>query len=200
MRILLTNAERLCADPTLLAQKAERFGVPGCSVALIRGGEAFGSVTCGVRGEGGEGVTEDTLYECASLTKPLFAVLALQLADKGLLSLDEPVAAQLGGIPWSEEADFEKITPRHILSHGSGLPDWHSRPMPMLFAPGTAFGYSGQGYYLLQHLAEKRTGKTLPELFEEHEPLRRALDSLRGERHLCGLRCGGKTLPGAQRR
>ena len=38
MRILLTNAERLCADPTLLAQKAERFGVPGCSVALIRGG------------------------------------------------------------------------------------------------------------------------------------------------------------------
>ena len=41
MRILLTNAERLCADPTLLAQKAERFGVPGCSVALIRGGEAL---------------------------------------------------------------------------------------------------------------------------------------------------------------
>ena len=46
MRILLTNAERLCAAPTMLAQKAERFGVPGCSVALIRGGEAFGSVTC----------------------------------------------------------------------------------------------------------------------------------------------------------
>lgn len=168
MRILLNNAERLCADPTLLAQKAEHFGVPGCSVALIRGGELFSSVTCGVRGEGGERVTEDTLYECASLTKPLFAVLALQLADRGLLSLDEPVAAQLGGIPWSQEADFKKITPRHILSHGSGLPDWHSRPMPMLFAPGTAFGYSGQGYYLLQHLAEKRTGKTLPELFEEH--------------------------------
>ena len=40
--------------------------------------------------------------------------------------------------------------------------------MPMLFAPGTAYSYSGQGYYLLQHLAEKITGQSLPELFAGH--------------------------------
>lgn len=56
-------------------------------------------------------VTEGTLFECASLTKPLFAVLALQLADERLLALDESVPARLGGEPWSQDPDFAKITP-----------------------------------------------------------------------------------------
>ena len=174
MRISDKKAEPLRADPAALARIMERHGVPGCSMALIQGGELTFSAACGVRSESGASVTEDTLFECASLTKPLFAVLTLQLADRGLLSLDEPVAGRLGGVPWSNDADYAKITSRHILSHGSGLPDWHSRPMPMLFAPGMAYSYSGQGYYLLQHLVEKRTGKTLPELFGSHifEPFR----------------------------
>lgn len=168
MRILEQNAAHFCAEPAILSEKMARHGVPGCSVTLIRGGEAVFSAACGKANESGKPVTENTLFECASLTKPLFAAVALRLADEGRLDLDEPVAEKLGGEPWSPDADFRKITPRHILSHGSGLPDWHSRPMPMLFAPGTAYGYSGQGYYLLQHLAEKITGKTLPELFADY--------------------------------
>ena len=135
-------------------------------MALLQGGQVTHSAVSGAAGAAP--VTEGTLFECASLTKPLFAVLALQLADERLLALDESVPARLGGEPWSQDPDFAKITPRHILSHSSGLPDWHSRPMPMLFVPGTAYSYSGQGYYLLQHLAEKITGQSLPELFAGH--------------------------------
>lgn len=166
MHIVTEKAKHFCGDPELLAHRMTCRGVPGCSVALLQRGQVTHSAVSGAAGAAP--VTEGTLFECASLTKPLFAVLALQLADERLLALDESVPARLGGEPWSQDPDFAKITPRHILSHSSGLPDWHSRPMPMLFAPGTAYSYSGQGYYLLQHLAEKRTGKTLPELFEEH--------------------------------
>ena len=166
MHIVTEKAKHFCGDPELLARRMTCRGVPGCSVALLQGGQVTHSAVSGAAGAAP--VTEGTLFECASLTKPLFAVLALQLADEGLLALDESVPAQLGGEPWSQDPDFAKITPRHILSHSSGLPDWHSRPMPMLFAPGTAYSYSGQGYYLLQHLAEKITGKSLPELFAGH--------------------------------
>lgn len=146
----------------------ERWGIPGCSVALIRNGRMTLSCEYGIRNRNNAPVTEKTLFECASLTKPLFAILALQMADKGLLSLDRPVAGQLGGTPWSNDPCFLKITPRHILSHGSGLPDWHSRPMPMIFEPGNAYRYSGEGFFLLQHLVEKIMGKALPELFDQY--------------------------------
>ena len=166
MQIIKEKAKRFCGDPEGLSRRMARRGVPGCSVALLQGGEITFSAVGGT--VGAAPVTADTLFECASLTKPLFAVLALQLIDEGLLALDEPVPGRLGGEPWSHDPDFAKITPRHILSHGSGLPDWHSRPMPMLFAPGTAYSYSGQGYYLLQHLAEQLTGRSLPDLFAAH--------------------------------
>ena len=137
MHIVTEKAKHFCGDPELLAHRMTCRGVPGCSVALLQGGQVTYSAVSGAAGAAP--VTEGTLFECASLTKPLFAVLALQLADEGLLALDESVPARLGGEPWSQDPDFAKITPRHILSHSSGLPDWHSRPMPMLFAPGTAY-------------------------------------------------------------
>lgn len=168
MRISDKKADCFRADQKLIAERLAQHGVPGCSVALVQGGKVTFSQACGIRNRNNAPVTEETLFECASLTKPLFAVLALQMADKGLLSLDEPVAGQLGGDPWSDDPRFAEITPRHILSHGSGLPDWHNRPMPLLFAPGKSYSYSGEGYYLLQHLVEKITGKTLPELFDEY--------------------------------
>lgn len=168
MHISDKKADCFRTNQKVIAQRMAQHGVPGCSMALIQDGKITFSYTCGIRNRNSAPVTGETLFECASLTKPLFAVLALQMADKGLLSPDEPVARQLGGVPWSNDSRFGAITPRHILSHGSGLPDWHSRPMPMLFEPGNAYSYSGEGYYLLQHLVEKITGKALPELFDQY--------------------------------
>ena len=193
MHIVTEKAKHFCGDPELLAHRMTCRGVPGCSVALLQGGQVTHSAVSGAAGAAP--VTEGTLFECASLTKPLFAVLALQLADEGLLALDESVPARLGGEPWSQDPDFAKITPRHILSHSSGLPDWHSRPMPMLFAPGTAYSYSGQGYYLsAAALGGKNYGTISPgavcgPCFHalSNAPLRRALDAGGGQRHFSGL-------------
>lgn len=99
MHIVTEKAKHFCGDPELLAHRMTCRGVPGCSVALLQGGQVTHSAVSGAAGAAP--VTEGTLFECASLTKPLFAVLALQLADEGLLTLDGSVPARLGGEPWS---------------------------------------------------------------------------------------------------
>ena len=109
MHIVTEKAKHFCGDPELLARRMTCRGVPGCSVALLQGGQVTHSAVSGAAGAAP--VTEGTLFECASLTKPLFAVLALQLADERLLALDESVPARLGGEPWSQDPDFAKITP-----------------------------------------------------------------------------------------
>ena len=82
MHIVTEKAKHFCGDPELLARRMTCRGVPGCSVALLQGGQVTHSAVCGAAGAAP--VTEGTLFECASLTKPLFAVLALQLADDPL--------------------------------------------------------------------------------------------------------------------
>ena len=99
MHIVTEKAKHFCGDPELLAHRMTCRGVPGCSVALLQGGQVTHSAVSGAAGAAP--VTEGTLFECASLTKPLFAVLAL----------DESVPARLGGEPWSQDPDFAKITP-----------------------------------------------------------------------------------------
>ena len=109
MHIVTEKAKHFCGDPELLAHRMTCRGVPGCSVALLQGGQVTHSAVSGAAGAAP--VTEGTLFECTSLTKPRFAVLALQLADERLLALDESVPARLGGEPWSQDPDFAKITP-----------------------------------------------------------------------------------------
>lgn len=145
----------------------EKHRVPGSSAAFIRRGEIVWSGAFGVRGDGGAPMTEGVLFECASLTKSLFALLAMQEADAGRLDIDAPIAPLIADTAWSDDPRFAKITPRHCLSHGCGLPNWQARPMDMLFEPGTDFSYSGEGYFLLQRLVEQIEGKDMARLFRE---------------------------------
>lgn len=150
------------------AQEALRlFPLPGITAAAIRGGSISESCALGIRNDHGSPMTADTLFEAASLTKALFATLFLRLCDRQIVKLDEPVLSQLPEAQWSEDPRFSRITPRMALCHASGLPNWASRPMALKFAPGTDFSYSGEGYFLLQHLVEQKAGKSLAELFRE---------------------------------
>jgi len=63
----------------------------------------------------GEPIDADSVFEYASLTKPMLAVAALRMAERGELDLDKPVAAKLDGFPYPE------VTPRHLMSHTSGI-------------------------------------------------------------------------------
>ena len=77
MHIVTEKAKHFCENPELLAHRMTCRGVPGCSVALLQGGQVTYSAVSGAAGA--TPVTEGTLFECASLTKPLFAVCGGQI-------------------------------------------------------------------------------------------------------------------------
>jgi CubicO group peptidase (beta-lactamase class C family) len=91
-------------------------------------------------------------FNAASLAKQVIGHLALSLLD----DLDEPV--------------HEAITVRHILSHTSGLPNWRpeGQPLRALRPPGQRWGYSSEGFVLLQRFLAERLGAPIDELADRH--------------------------------
>jgi CubicO group peptidase (beta-lactamase class C family) len=178
------TAARLQASIPSLIRDAR---IPGLQVALIRDGRVVWHGSFGVRNAtSGEPVTDETVFEAASLTKPLFAYYAMMLVDQGLLDLDKPLLGYLSvdsvekamGHPLDEKGFhrdwFEKITMRHVLSHSSGMPHGErGRPYPLFFAPGTKWKYSADGYFFLQKVVETLKGDKLENLMRKEvlEPL-----------------------------
>ena len=144
-----------------------RLHIRGTSFTLVQNGQPALSKCLGVRDASLSPVTPDTLFECASLTKVVFAYTALTVMNRLHLSLDLPVTQQVHLVPWSDDPRFSKITPRHCLSHTSGMENWHTKPIPMHFIPGSAFSYSGEGYYLLQTMLEIASDQSLDQLVKE---------------------------------
>ncbi|WP_166894324.1 serine hydrolase domain-containing protein [Massilia sp. CCM 8734] len=119
-------------------------------------------------------VNGDSVFQAASLSKPVFAYAVLKLAAQGKLELDAPLMRYL---PQGYRHQFDPlkaqpselvtdprlaaITARMVLNHTSGLPNWASGPLRFEAAPGTAWHYSGEGYVLLQRAVEAITGQRL---------------------------------------
>ncbi len=143
--------------------------IPGMSLASIRGGAVDTVHVCGSRGAHDAGpVDAHTVFEAASLTKPLVAFIALQLAEEGLLELDAPLQALCGDyVPGDERA--HRITALHVLTHTSGLPNIVSAQTPLRthFPPGERFSYGSSAFGWLQRVMEKVTGKPLEVLARE---------------------------------
>jgi len=138
--------------------------VPGLSIAVIRDGWVFWGETLGVADPAtGAPARTDTVFQAASLSKPVFAYLVLRLADRGVLGLDVPLVTYL---PYERFADdrASRITARMVLSHTTGLPNWGGEKLKLAFAPGERFSYSGEGFFYLQKVVEKLTGAPLAEL------------------------------------
>jgi CubicO group peptidase (beta-lactamase class C family) len=136
--------------------------VPGLSVAIVAGGrirqaEAFGVANTAT----GEPVTKRTIFEAASLSKPVVAYAVLKLIDTGKLRLDAPIAGYVGGGELSNDPRWKRITVRMLLSHRSGLPNeiMPGQTAKIYFEPGTRFSYSGLGYTLLQSAIERSAGE-----------------------------------------
>jgi CubicO group peptidase (beta-lactamase class C family) len=138
-------------------------------------------------------VNAETLFQAASISKPVAAMAALALVGRGKLALDEDVNRKL--VSWKvPENDFtkeEKVTLRRLLSHSAGLtvhgfPGYAAdEPVPTLRAvldgakpantkailpdmtPGSSWRYSGGGYCVVQQLLMDVTGKPFPLLLQE---------------------------------
>jgi CubicO group peptidase (beta-lactamase class C family) len=137
--------------------------VPGLSFAVIRDGKSVETGALGVRDAStGALVDENTVFEAASLSKPVFAFAVLQLVDAGVLSLDTPLSKYVPGYV-TDDPRSASITVREVLSQTSGLPNWRSKtnPLKTYFQPGERFSYSGEGFVWLQQVVEAVTGEPL---------------------------------------
>ncbi len=134
------------------------LNLPGLSIAIINDAKVVYHNTFGVVNIASEEpVTKQTIFEAASLSKPLFAYFMMKMVEKGKIDLDKPIYPFLapifpeGMIDSAALVLYKMITPRIVLSHGTGLPNWAPKnTMPISFQPGTGFSYSGEAY---QHLA-----------------------------------------------
>jgi CubicO group peptidase (beta-lactamase class C family) len=168
-----TNSEELDIHaledsiPKLMTQAL----IPGLSIAVIRDGNIRWYKGFGWRDvEKKNPVTIATIFEAASLSKPVFSYAVLRLVERNQLNLDKPLMDYV--TPEYIENNFLKtkikdprfytITARMILSHTSGFPNWRRNDnLQILNDPGTVFQYSGEGFGMLQKVVEKITGLPL---------------------------------------
>ncbi len=147
----------------------KQSGVPGMSIALIRDGKTIWLHGFGVKDKKTqEPVGTDTVFEAASLSKPVFTYGVLKLIDQGKLDLDTPLSSYLAK-PYVPDERVGKITARLVLSHRTGFPNWRGSDglLPIYFSPGERFSYSGEGYIYLQHVVEQISGKSLDVYMDE---------------------------------
>lgn len=157
---LISTLERRI--PELMA----RTNVAGLSVALIHDARIAWRRGFGLKNKGtGEPVTPNTVFQAASLSKPVFAYAVLKGCAEGLLDLDAPLSTYLPDPYITGDPRLQQITARHVLSHTSGFPNWRPKDQPLRihFAPGERFAYSGEGYVYLQRVVERLSGQPLDE-------------------------------------
>ena len=123
-------------------------------------------------------ITDDTIFEVASVTKALCGAVVMHQVEMGNLSLDIPVAEY---IPEFGKAGNGRVTTRHLLSHSGGVNDLILGPqpssteklleriydLPLVFEPGTRSSYSTLGFEVVAELVRRVSGKELAELGDE---------------------------------
>ena len=207
-----TSDDRLRAA---LATAAHERTVPGAALAYGVRGETVGRLVVGaaeLSADGSVPLTEDTLFDLASLTKVMATAPAvLALHDRGSLSLDDPLRRYLTAFGDDGRAD---IRLRHLLTHSAGL--LGSRRFylscsdpgelraavltePLVGVPGRQVVYSDLGFLLLGWVVETVTGLPLDEACAAliHEPMGLTRTAYRPPDRLAALQVAATTEPGA---
>lgn len=162
----------------------EHAKIPGISIATVTANGKITTSTSGViNNDTQQAVNDETIFEAASLSKPVFAYIVLKMVERGQLNLDTPLC-DLGlgdfGPPFETirhpekfnetfAQNYKKLTPRLILSHQAGLPNEFDPNKLETFAyvspVGEQFNYSGEAYRFLREIIERiATPDSLEEL------------------------------------
>jgi CubicO group peptidase (beta-lactamase class C family) len=137
-------------------------------------------------------IKRDTVFDLASLTKPLATTLSLmKLVDGGKVELDQSLSRL---VPTPVPSDKKDLTPRLLLSHSAGFTDWKSFYLdlmayeseerkrilreqilkdPLAYAPGKEYLYSDLGFMMLEWIIEESAGMTMRKFVEQnfYQPL-----------------------------
>lgn len=151
---------------TEVPQMLSNLKIASLSIAELEGGQIVRARAWGLAAPG-RSATTDTLYNVASLTKPVSAEIAMRLAATGQISLDEDMSIYWVDPDLANDPRVSKLTPRLVLSHRSGLPNWRrddNGTLSFTREPGEAFGYSGEGFEWLARFIERKTDTTFETL------------------------------------
>ena len=144
--------------------------VPTLGLGVIEAGKlqqikVFGAL------ENGSAAPYNTVFNVASLTKPVTAMVTLKLVSLGQWNLDEPIDAYWTDPDVAHDANSKILTTRHILSHQSGFTNWRGNnkdgKLYFEFMPGTKYQYSGEGFEYLRSALEEKFKKPLNQLASE---------------------------------
>ncbi|MXX77743.1 MAG: beta-lactamase family protein [Gemmatimonadales bacterium] len=177
---------------TSLADRMAELAVPGVSVAVMIDGEIAWARGYGLADiESGRPVTPNTLFQAASISKPVAALAALRLVESGRVDLDGDVNAYLTSwqVPENEFTEQAPVTLRGLLTHRAGLTVWgfpgygpdedapdgpgvldghgNTDPVRVYKAPGESWRYSGGGYTVMQQLVADIHGESFAAVMRE---------------------------------
>ena len=178
---------------TKLADRMAALHVPGVSIAVIHDGKIEWARGFGVTRVGGPPVTPETLFQAASISKPVAAMAVLRLVEAGKIGLDTDVNQYLKTwkMPENSFTAKTKVTVRELLTHTAGLTvhgfagyaagapvptlvevlngekPANSAPIRVDTQPGTIWRYSGGGYVVAQELVQDVTGEPFPKVMHD---------------------------------
>jgi len=187
--IKLDNTEISQADlDAKIVALTKAANVQGIAVAVFNNKEPVYQKTFGYKNAiTKEPINSETNFYGASLSKPVFAVMVMQLVQKGILDLDKPLQEYLPKPifeykpvkKWhdnyedlKDDPTYLKITARMCLAHTSGFPNWRwdepDHKLRVKTTPGSRYSYSGEGLVYLQVVLEHLLDKPLEQLMQEN--------------------------------
>jgi len=175
--------------------RMQYFDVPGLSIAVIKDNKIEWAKSYGVKEKGtNDSVTLNTMFQAASMSKPITAMIALKLEEEKKISLKQDINQQLKTwhLPENEFTKQRAVTPELLMLHLGGLnvpsfpgysisdsiPDVtdildgispsNTEAVKVVLVPNTKWSYSGGGYTVLQFLMEEVTGTSFPKLMKDY--------------------------------
>ncbi len=175
--------------------RLRKNGIVGSSLALVRDGNVVLRDNYGLQGKSPDvAVDDNTTYHWASCTKTLTGIAIMQLRDRGLLSLDDPLIKYIPELAAVHDpfGPVSQITVRHVMSHSGGFRaatwPWHEDDKPwqpfeptqwsqivamlpyteVAFAPGSKFSYSNLGVVFLGEIIERLSGDSYQVYMEKN--------------------------------
>lgn len=153
----------------------KEHNLPGLSIAIINKNQlAYHQVFGVTHADTKESLNNHSMFEGASLSKPIFAYFVMKMVENGTIELDKPLYEYLPhpGISPESQEDYKLITARMVLAHQTGFPNHaNNQPIKLAFKPGTDFMYSGEAYQYLAAVIGIKLGvgfkEGLNQLFQE---------------------------------
>ncbi len=143
-----------------LDDKMKEYDIPGLSIAVVNDGKVVYHQTKGFANVAEQTpVTTKTIFEGASMSKPVFGFFVMTLVEEGVLDLDKPLYEYMEYPDIAHDDRYKKITARMALSHRSGFPNWREdnedEKLNIQFDPGTDYFYSGEGYQFVTQVLKQ---------------------------------------------